>query len=191
MQILIDFLPVIAFFTAYWLTDFQTAIVVIMIAISLQVGITWLVRRTVNRILLISAALVVGFGGISLLLQNDLFFKWKPTVLNWLLATAFLASQFIGDKPLVRRLLGAAASDAVSLSDRDWRSLNLMWVVFFLVSGAANIIVAYRFSEAVWVNFKLFGLLGMTVVFVLLQALWMTRRHVDAPAENPDAGKEN
>lgn len=176
MQALIDFLPVVAFVVAYWLADFQTAVVVIMVAMVLQVGITWLVTRTVNRMTLASAALVVGLGGVSLLLKNDLVFKWKPTILNWAFAAVFLGSQFIGDRPVVQRLMQSMSKADISLADRDWRSLNLMWVAFFLVSGAANLYVAYNYPEKVWVNFKLFGLLGLTLVFVLLQAAWLARR---------------
>lgn len=180
MQAFLDFLPVIAFFAAYWLADMKTAILVIMVVISVQVLITWVVKRTVPRMLLTSALLVVVMGGGSLLLNNELIFKWKPTVLNWLFAGVFLGSRYIGDKPVVQRLLTAVAKDEFSLSSADWQRLNLMWVAFFVVSGAANILVAYRFSEGVWVNFKLFGLLGMTLVFVLLQAVWIGRRVPDA-----------
>lgn len=181
MQAFVDFLPVVAFVVAYWLTDFKTAVAVIMVAMVLQVAITWLVKRTVSRMTLASAGLVVVLGGVSLLLNNDLIFKWKPTVLNWAFAAVFLGSQFIGTKPIVQRLLESLSKEEINLAPRDWRTLNLMWVAFFLVSGAANIYVAYSFPENVWVNFKLFGLLGLTVVFVLLQALWLSRREA-APA---------
>lgn len=185
MQALIDFLPVVAFVVAYWLTDFQTAIAVIMAAMVLQVAITWLLTGTVSRMTLSSAALVVALGGVSLLLKNDLVFKWKPTILNWAFAAVFLGSQFIGERTIVQRLLQSVAKEQITLAPRDWRTLNLMWVVFFLVSGAANIIVAYRFPEHVWVNFKLFGLLGLTVVFVLLQAAWLSRREAGAGTNPP------
>jgi intracellular septation protein len=185
MQVLIDFLPVVAFVVAYWLTDFQTAVVVIMVAMVLQVAITWLMTRTVNRMTLTSAALVVGLGGVSLLLKNDLVFKWKPTILNWAFAAVFLASQFIGERPVVQRLMQSMSKEEMSLADRDWRNLNLMWVAFFMVSGAANLYVAYNFPEKVWVNFKLFGLLGLTLVFVLLQAAWLARRESGATTDAP------
>lgn len=183
MQIFVDFLPVIAFVVAYWLTDIKTAIVVIMAAMAAQVAITYAVKRTVNKMLLASAGLVIVLGGISLLLNNDLVFKWKPTVFNWVLAIVFLGSRFIGDRPVVQRLMQSVAKDEIVLAARDWQRLNLMWVAFFVASGVANLVVAYRFSENIWVNFKLFGLLGMTLVFVFLQALWLSRR---MPA--PDAG---
>lgn len=185
MQAVIDFLPVVAFVVAYWLTDFQTAIGVIMAAMVLQVAVTLLLTGTVSRMTLTSAALVVVLGGVSLLLKNDLVFKWKPTILNWAFAAVFLGSQFIGERTIVQRLLQSVAKEQITLAPRDWRTLNLMWVVFFLVSGAANIIVAYRFPEHVWVNFKLFGLLGLTVVFVLLQAAWLSRREAGAGTNPP------
>jgi intracellular septation protein len=188
MQAYLDFLPVIAFVGAYWLTDLKTAIWVIMAAVTLQVAITWLVKRTVPRMLLISAVLVVGLGGLSLLLNNDLIFKWKPTVLNWVFAAVFLGSQYIGDRPIVQRLMESVATEPLKLPPAAWRQLNVMWVLFFLVCGAANIYVAYTFSEPVWVNFKLFGLLGLTLVFVLLQGLWLSRRM--APADNDPAPGE-
>jgi intracellular septation protein len=181
MQAFVDFLPVVAFVVAYWLADFKTAVAVIMVAMVLQVAVTWLVKRTVSRMTLASAALVVVLGGVSLLLKNDLIFKWKPTVLNWAFAAVFLGSQFIGTRPIVQRLLQSLSKEEINLPPRDWRTLNLMWVAFFLVSGAANIYVAYSFPENVWVNFKLFGLLGLTVVFVLLQAMWLSKREA-APA---------
>jgi intracellular septation protein len=176
MTPLIDFLPLIAFVIAYWLFDFKMAIIVIMIAVVVQVIATWILTRTVKKMLLASAALVVGLGAISLLLQNDLIFKWKPTVLNWLFAAIFFGSQFIGDKTIVQRVLQSATEDEFQLVPRDWQTLNLMWVSYFIVAGAANIIVAYSFSEGFWVNFKIFGLGGMTLAFIFLQALWMAQR---------------
>ena len=115
MQALVDLLPLVAFAVAYWLTrDMQTAILVIMVAISLQVVIIWLVKRTVSRMLLASAVLVVVLGGISLLLNNDLIFKWKPTVLNWLFAAIFLGSRYIGDRTVAQRILESVATGRVS-----------------------------------------------------------------------------
>lgn len=179
MQVVVDFLPLLAFATAYWLADMHTAILTIMVAISLQVLVTWLVKRTVSRMLLASAVLVVVLGGVSLLLNNDLIFKWKPTVLNWMFAAIFFGSRYVGDRPIAQRILESVSKDEFHLSQADWRRLNLMWVAFFLVSGAANIFVAYRFAEPVWVNFKLFGLTGMTLAFAVIQGLWLSKRAPD------------
>ncbi len=186
MQTLVDFLPVLAFVLAYWLTkDFYFAILVIMVAVVIQLALTLLMKRSIPRLLLISSLLVVGLGGISLWLNNPLIFKWKPTVLYWLFAVLFLGSQFIGDKPMVQRLLQSMSKQPLQMADHDWTSLNLMWVVFFFISGTANIVVAYSFEEFIWVNFKLFGLMGLTLVFLILQGVWMTRRLQDEDLE-PD-----
>ena len=184
MQIFIDFLPIVAFVIAYWLTDIKTAIAVIMVAMTLQVVITYAVKRTVGRMLLASAALVVVLGGISLAIDNDLVFKWKPTVLNWAFCAVLLVSRYASSKPMMQRLLESVAKGEINLLPQDWQRLNLMWAGFFLLSGAANIYVAYNFSEGVWVNFKLFGLLGMTVGFVLLQAFWLSRHGLPAESES-------
>jgi len=187
MQAFLDFLPVIAFVVAYWLTkDFYTAIMVIMVAVTVQVVVTWVLTRHVTKMVLISAALVIVLGGISLLLQNDLIFKWKPTVLNWAFGLAFLISQYVGEKTLVQRLMDSVAKDEFVLERSEWRTLNMMWVVFFIFSGTANIVVAYTFEEAIWVNFKLFGLLGLTVLFFLLQAWWMSSKMPQEPGSTTD-----
>lgn len=176
MQALVDFLPVIAFVVTYWLTgDMSTAIAVIMGAMVLQLLGTWLIKREISKMLLASAAMVIVLGGISLVLDDPLFFKWKPTGLYWLFACAFLGSQFVGEKPLVERMMTSLSTDEMELPTVVWRQLNLAWVVFFLFAGAINIYVAYRYDEATWVNFKLFGLFGITFVFLVLQSLWLAR----------------
>jgi len=180
MQALLDFLPVIAFVATYWITgDMSTAIAVIMVAVALQVLATWILKRKLSRILIASAVLVLVLGGISLILDDPLFFKWKPTGLYWLFALLFLGSQFIGAQPMVKRMMLSVAENEFELTDTVWKQLNLAWVIFFIVAGCANIYVAYNYSEATWVNFKLFGLFGMTFVFLVLQTLWLSRHIID------------
>ena len=128
---------------------------------------------------LITLVLLIVFGGATLALKDPVFIQWKPTAINWLFALVFLASHFVGDKPLVQRMMSAA----LDISDnRVWAKLNLAWVGFFLFSGLANVLVApeidplrFQFSEETWVDFKLFGLLGMTFVFVIAQAFFLAR----------------
>lgn len=103
--------------------------------------------------------------------RDPTFIKWKPTVVNWLFGLAFLASQLFTRKPLVQRMM----STAITLPTSIWNRLNGAWIIFFLVSGLANLYVAYAFTEAVWVNFKLFGMLGLTLLFVVGQAFYLTR----------------
>lgn len=172
MKLLFDFLPIVLFFIAYQVTaDLYLAIIVIMVATTLQVGWMWLRYRKVERMLLVSAGLLMLFGGISLVFQDEIFIKWKPTVLNWLFAVVFLATQFIGRKTLVERMMASA----LELPKLVWTRLNLGWVVFFLVMGGINIYVAYSFDTNTWVNFKLYGMLGLTLIFVLAQGVYLAR----------------
>jgi intracellular septation protein len=175
MQLLFDFLPVIAFFVAYKLADIYVATVVIIVASIAQVSIHWLRTRRVNPMHLVSSGLVLVFGGLTLLIHDTAFIMWKPTVVNWLFAAAFLASIFrrFGARPLIQRMMGAAGTE-LPLTQRHWRRLNWMWIVFFLVMGAANLAVFHYFDEATWVNFKAFGMLGLTLVFIVAQGIWIT-----------------
>lgn len=176
MQALIDFLPIIVFFVVYQAADIYVATGALIVAMALQIAYQWLRTRTVNRMLLISGGLVFLFGGITLLFRNPIFIQWKPTVVNWLFAAGFLASRYIGAKTLTERLMG----QAVELEPIMWRQLNLMWVGNFTFLGAANIYVVYNFSEAVWVNFKLFGMLGFTLLMVIIQVAWIAAKTADS-----------
>ncbi|MFO7305317.1 MAG: septation protein A [Gammaproteobacteria bacterium] len=172
MQLLFDFFPIIAFFVAYKLTDIYVATAVIIVAVLLQTAVQWVVNRKVNSMALISAALVLVFGGLTLAIHDKAFIQWKVTVVNWLFALGFLVSQFVGDKPIVERMLG----EKISLGRDLWRRLNLIWVAFFFLLGALNLYVAYSFDENVWVNFKLFGVIGLTLLFILGQGIWIASK---------------
>ncbi len=169
MQLILDYLPVVAFFVAYKQADIYTATIVLMATMPLVPLAHWIFTRQVGRIYLISTALVLVLGGITLALRNSLFLIWKPTLLNWAMAAVCFASLYIGEKPLIQRLL----QSAVELSAAQWRQLTVIWGLFFAVAGAANIFVAYRFGESAWVSFKLFGLLGMTLAFMVIQGVWL------------------
>ncbi|HEX9207070.1 MAG TPA: septation protein A [Steroidobacteraceae bacterium] len=173
MQLLFDFLPVVLFFIAYKLAGIYVATGVLIVGVLAQTAISWFRHRKVSPMLLTSAILVLLFGGLTLLVHDATFIKWKPTIVNWLFAAAFLASQFMKGPTLVQRLMGEQLQlEPASL----WARLNLMWIVFFLVCGALNLYVAFNFSESTWVNFKLFGLLGLTLVFALAQGMWLARK---------------
>ncbi len=183
MQLLFDFLPVIAFFAAYKLSDIYVATGVLVVAVVIQSVVQWIRKRTVSKMQLVSAALVLLFGGLTLLIHDAAFIMWKPTIVNWLFAVAFLASQhrLLGGRPLVHRLF--SASDAqLQMEPREWTRLNLMWVAFFVCMGIANLVVFKLYDEATWVNFKLFGMLGLTLAFVLLQGFWISARAKEAEA---------
>jgi intracellular septation protein len=188
MQLLFDLFPVVIFFVAYKLADIYIATGAIIVAVILQIGLQYGLKRKVSTMALVSSVLVLVFGGLTLLIHDKAFIQWKPTVVNWLFAVAFLASQFVGGKPIVQRMLG----EQIHLPAAAWTRLNLSWVAFFVVMGAANIYVAYTFAESVWVNFKLFGVLGLTVVFVVIQGIWLASKGEDVkPTETIPPGQES
>jgi intracellular septation protein len=167
MQLIIDFFPIVVFFVVYKLFGIYAATAAIMIAMALQMAVQWIRTRTISKMLLVSGVLVIAFGAATLGLRNPLFIQWKPTIVNWIFAVAFLASHYVGRQTLVQRMLG----HAVELPAQIWRQLNLMWVGNFALLGAANIYVVYNFSEEAWVNFKLYGMIGVTLLMVVIQGL--------------------
>jgi intracellular septation protein len=181
MQFLVDLLPVIAFFVAYKLADIYVATGVLIVGVLLQTLASWMRHRKVSPMLLTSAALVLVFGGLTLLIHDATFIMWKPSIVNWLFAAAFLVSQYLRGPTIVQRMMG----ENIVLDPASWRRLNLMWVGFFLFAGALNLYVAYSYDEATWVNFKLFGLMGLTLAFALAQGVWIARKAESAGAGSP------
>ncbi|GAB6048548.1 septation protein A [Methyloparacoccus murrellii] len=179
MKLLVDFFPIVLFFAAYKLADIYVATLAAIVGAVLQVAYTWLRTRKVETMHLISLVLILVFGGATWFLRDPTFIKWKPTVLNWLFAIVFLGSQFIGRQPVIQRMLSAQ----IELPAEIWRRLNLAWTAFFIVIGGVNLYVAFHFEESVWVNFKLFGMLGLTVLFVLLQSFYLARHMPDSATE--------
>jgi len=172
MKLLLDFLPILIFFAVYKVTgDLITATAVLIPVTILQVGAVYVLTKKVEKMALVTLGFVVVLGGLTVALNDGWFIMWKPTIVNWLFALAFLGSHFIGERPLVERLLG----HAIGLQHAQWVALSYAWVIFFVASGILNLIVAYQFSENVWVNFKLFGLLGLTFVFLIAQGVWISR----------------
>jgi intracellular septation protein len=199
MKQLFDFFPILLFFIVYkfyidlpadWITGVNSlfpfmalqageakhaiylATLTAIVATLVQVAITAVVNKKVEKMHIITLILLLVFGGATLLLKDPVFIKWKPTAINWLFALVFLGSHFIGDKPLVQRMMG----HALEVNDSQvWKRLNVAWILFFIFSGIANLIVAFNFSEDIWVDFKLFGLMGLTLVFVVGQAFYLAR----------------
>lgn len=188
MKLLFDFFPIILFFITFKLFEDQhqgilAATGVVIVATCVQVGITWVRQRKVENMHLVTLVLVVVLGGITLLLNDEIFIKWKPTVVNWAFAVAFLGSQFIGARPLIQRMLGGN----VSLPAVVWTRLNLSWVAFFIFAGLLNLYVVYNYDTDTWVNFKLFGLMGLTLLFVVAQAFYMVRHAPDEDEKDDGA----
>lgn len=180
MKLLFDFLPIVLFFIAYKMADIYVATGVLIVATLAQVGWTWLRQHRVEKMPLITAGLVLVLGGATLILHDPVFVKWKPTVVNWLFAVAFAGSCFIGQKTLLERMMGSQ----LKLPGAIWVKLTFAWVLFFLVMGLVNLYVAFTFDENTWVNFKLFGMLGLTVIFMLGQAVYLSR-HLKIDDDSP------
>ncbi len=171
MKLLYDFFPIFLFFVAFKLFGIYIATAITMLGSLLQVGIYWLQYRKFEVLHLITLATIVLLGSITLLLHNEVFIKWKPTAIYWIFAVVFLGSRFVGKKPLIQRLLDTQ----ITLPILIWQRLNLAWVTFFTMMGGINVYVLYHFSTNTWVNFKLFGALGMTIAFLIAQAIYMSR----------------
>ncbi|ANN68037.1 septation protein A [Bordetella bronchialis] len=188
-KFLFDLFPLLLFFVAYRYAGIYTATAVAITASILQILWLKLTARPIEGMHWINLAVIVIFGGATLWLHSDVFIKWKPTVLYWLFGGALLIGRWIFKRNLVRRLL----DKQIALPDRVWDKLNATWAVFFLLAGAINLYVAFsgHFSEAEWVTFKAFGLMGLMIVFVLAQSLWLGR-HLQTPGEAGDqAGRES
>ncbi len=170
MQLLADFLPLLFFFAAYVYDDLYFAVGVLMVAMPIGLALKTYLTGKLDKLYLGSTIFLLVFGGATLFFRNPLFLYWKPTVFYWVVSIVFLASPWIGRKTIVQRLFEQAAQ----LGRDQWVKLNQMWVAFFIFAGCLNIYVAYSFSEPMWVRFKVFGLLGLTMVFVIIQAIWMT-----------------
>ena len=171
MKFLFDLFPVILFFVAFKLADIYVATAVAIGATVAQIGWLALRRKRIDPMLWVSFAVIVVFGGATLALQDETFIKWKPTVLYWLFAATLAIAALAFRKNLIRAMLGKQ----VELPDAVWSRLNWSWVGFFAFMGTANLYVAFNFSLDLWVNFKLFGGMGLMLVFVILQALFLAR----------------
>lgn len=212
MKLLIDFLPILLFFVAYKLAGIYVATGVAISVAAAQVGWSWLRHRRLEQMQLTTLGVLAVFGGLTIALQDPIFVMWKPTLVNWLFALAFAASHWIGERPLIARLMGGA----IELPPRIWTRLSLVWIGFFVLLGLANLFVVYvwsgffpaqqallaatgsagvdltqcaasysgrlldlcnaaQSSEDIWVNFKLFGMMGLTIVFAIGQAFYLAR----------------
>lgn len=171
MKFLFDIFPVVLFFVAFKWWGIYVATAVAIAATMLQVGWSWMRHRKVDNMLWVSLAIIVVFGGATLWLRDETFIKWKPTVLYWLFAAVLLGSVLLFRKNLIRAMM----EKQLTLPDPVWNRLNLSWVGFFAAMGAANLYVAFHYSTEFWVNFKMFGGIGLMLAFVVAQALMLSR----------------
>jgi intracellular septation protein len=211
MKMLFDLFPVILFFSAFKLAEGRKeataqlldglfasiglagafapeqspillATVVVILATCGQIAWVWLRHGKVDKMLWISLGLVVVLGGLTLAFRDETFIKWKPTLLYWIFAVTLLVSATLFGKNLVRSML----AEQIEVPDHVWAKLNWLWAAFFAVMGAANLFIAQNFPTDVWVNFKLFGGMGLMLVFMLAQGFWLSRYLPDEQEKEKD-----
>ena len=178
MKQFFDFIPLLVFFAVYKFYDIYTATAALMVVTVLQIAITWFTLRKLEKMHLITLGMVLVFGGFTLFFHDDAFIKWKVTVINLLFSAALLVSQFVLKKPLIKQMLGKE----MQLPDAIWSRVNLAWAGFFAVVAATNTYIAFHLPQEVWVNFKVFGLLGMTLLFTVATVFYLYR-HLPAEQE--------
>jgi len=171
MKLFYDFLPIVLFFMTYKLYGIFAATAVAILASVIQVGTFWIRFRRTEMMQIVTLVCVLFLGGTTLLFRNELFIKWKPSVIYWAFGIIFVGSQFFGKRNLIQRLM----DNKVQLPQFVWNRLNIGWSIFFIILGFVNLYVVYNYSTDTWVNFKLFGTLGLILLFVIIQSLYMSR----------------
>lgn len=171
MKQLLDFLPLVVFFVFYKIYDIFVASGALIVATALALVASWLLYRKLEKMTIVTFVLVAVFGTLTLVFHNDEFIKWKVTVIYTLFSAALLYSQFWMKQTLIQSMLGKE----LTLPQAAWRRLNVAWAIFFLACGLANIYVAFWLPQDFWVNFKVFGLTGLTLLFTLLSGVYIYR----------------
>ena len=208
MKFLFDFLPIVFFFIAYkFFASLPPALIssvnslpyvslsqaeprdaiifatlILILASILQNLLHWISYRRLEKMHLISLALLLAFGSLTIISKDPNFIKWKVTIINIVFAVALFISLFIGQKTLIERMM----SKTISLPKTIWRNVTIMWIIFFIFIAISNYIVAFHFpgeNDQTWVNFKLFGLFGLTIVFMIIQGIYLSQ-HAKELTEN-------
>lgn len=171
MKFFFEFLPILLFFVAFKFYDIYVATAVAIFASVVQVVFLYAKNRTVEKGPLITMVLLVVMGGATIIFHDDTFIKWKPSVLNWIFGLVFIGSFWVGKTNMCQKLMGKQ----IDLPNAVWANLNWAWGIFFIFSGFLNIFVAYNYDLDTWVNFKLFGLLGLTLLFIIAQGVYLNK----------------
>jgi len=206
MKFLLDFFPVVLFFIAYkFFGDippqfvepinslpfvnidpnepkdgiYFATLVIILATVVQNIG-HFLLFKKIEKMHIISLGILIVFGTMTLAFKDPLFIKWKVSIFNWVFALVIIGSQFIGKKPLIERMM----SHAMDVPKKIWTQVNFSWGLFFTFVGLVNLYVAYSYSEEFWVDFKLFGILGMTFVFIIAQGIYLAKHAI--PEEGID-----
>jgi intracellular septation protein len=197
MKFLFDFFPAILFYIVYkysgdFTSLYQTAIpetqgmvngvFVMILATILQLAYNWFRHNKIEKMHVVTLVLVVVFGGITIYLEDPVYLFWKVSIINWLFALVFAGSHFFGEHTIIKRMM----SHAITLPDKIWTRLSIMWILFFSVVGFINLAVAYSVNFDSWMDFKLFGLMGMTISFIIIQAIYLSRHAQEQLEKAPE-----
>ena len=175
MNLLFEFLPLILFLATLFTKGMYAAVAVLMVAMPIGFLVKYLRTRKFDKMYFWSTVLLLIAGSLTLYFRNPLFVTWKPSVFYWSAGVAFLGSQFFGDKPLAQKFFGLV--DGINFEEvtaGQWKKLNVSWVLFFALAGALNLYVAYNFSFETWATFKVFGLMALSLLFIIGQTIWIT-----------------
>lgn len=184
MQQIAELIPVLLFFLVYRMDgstlafqgmEYQfdgiySATAVMMVATVVQVVLTRLITGHLEKRLLILAAVVLAFGGATLIFHNQLFIQWKPTIFNWALALIFVGTRWWTGHSALEKAMGSQ----LQLPPEGWLKLDRLWTGYFMLVGGLNLVVAYRFSESVWVSYKLYSAIGFTILITLITVMVLT-----------------
>lgn len=188
MRQFIEFIPIALFVAVYFYTDdIYIATALLMAGVCVQVGYEYAQDKAVSRRTQLVFWVVILAGGATITLQNELFIKWKPTIVNWLFCLVLLASQFVSKDNLLKTMLG----EHLSLPDHVWRNLNYGWSFGFFFAGALNLVVAYSFSTDFWVTYKLVGGFGLTLTYMIITMAYLIKGGYvqDTEEESPETAE--
>ena len=175
MGFMFDFLPIILFFITFKVWGIYAATATAMLATLFQLFWSKFRHGKVKKTFWISFVAIFVLGGATLIFKNEIFIKWKPTIVYMALAIAMVVSPIVTDKTLLQHLSNLDSQNGMNLPELAWKRLNYYWAIFSVVMALTNLYVVYNFDTQTWNNFKLFGILGATLLFVIMQAMLMVR----------------
>ena len=182
MKILFDLIPVILFFIGFKFFGIFVATAIAIVTTLLLIAVSKIRHGKVDNMLLVNGAVVSVLGGITLLLHDQTYIMWKPTVLYWLLAAVLLVSKRIFKKNFIQQVMGNMLNPPVHI----WNALNFIWAIFFIGLGFLNLYVAFHYSLDNWVNFKLFGVTSLLFLFMVVQTLLLRKYMIEPPEEKSE-----
>lgn len=172
MKQFFEFIPLVAFCLGYYLVDFFFATTLLIIATVIQVTLLWIITKSVPKMQLCVLAMVVVFGGLTLMFKDERFVIWKVSVIYWLLGATLLIAPLFTKQPLIKKMLKSAE---IAMPDHAWSFLNISWAIFFIFIGGLNLVIANIYDMDTWVNFKVFGVTGLSFAFMVVSVFYMMK----------------